>query len=797
MMMVSAIAKKSIGDLKKRKSRTIFTILTIALGVAALGMFAVVPLFNEAVLSDIKETNMWNVRANMPNTHVSDDQIAEIEDMENINGAEFKQVFYTKIYIGERRNDALFVGMRDFGDMKVDRVSLEKGEYPGHLEVLADSGNSRYDLFREGIGGNVKVMDANGGDLVLNITGKGRTMVYDSAAYGIAVFFVDVDTVSILSNSTGYNSISLDLEKTSGSSMDDAILMVKTYLEENTDFVAFTDIPDTNQDGHWPGEEDFSDTGSFFYVLTFMTLFCAVFLISNTMHTIITEQRKEIAQMKAVGATRLMITRSYLTTSFIMGTVGSVIGAGLGILLGYGMVWFLATSFYGFVPSFGIHYPTLVISALVGIALTILATLPALLGAIRTNTREGLQDSGISASYGASFIDKVLLRTRWLPRSSQMGFRNVARKKGRSISTMLQVSLAVAMFLGVVTIGYSLATTVEKEYDYYTFDILVNGQMDGGRPLTEGSQQIIEDIDGVKEVEPILISFGELKGDYIAFFGYHHDTLAYDVDGTMATGRWFNEEEQSSMAMVMVMGRNMARITGNKVGDMVTVETATGPHTFEIIGINAGQMMNGRTGYIPMDTLQSVLKWNDTVTAFAVTTDTKDHELIDRVSTEIEDTMMARGYVVNNEIWYVMKENNVRQNQNIVNLMIATGSLIVFITMIGLMSTLTMNILERTREIGMLRCIGSRAGHIRRVFGTEGLTMAFFGGLLGIPLGYLTASFLNWIMYEIMKLEMDLLFPLRFILIALVMTLVITLVVIQLPLFRAVRFRPGDALRYQ
>ena len=97
----------------------------------------------------------------------------------------------------------------------------------------------------------------------------------------------------------------------------------------------------------------------------------------------------------------------------------------------------------------------------------------------------------------------------------------------------------------------------------------------------------------------------------------------------------------------------------------------------------------------------------------------------------------------------------------------------------------------------MMRCLGSRSSHIRRTFATEGFVMALLGGLIGIPLGYGVGTFLNWIMLEILNLEMDLLFPLNFVLVVLIVTVVLTLIVIQPPLFRAAKFRPGDALRYQ
>ncbi|MGA1873851.1 MAG: ABC transporter permease [Thermoplasmatota archaeon] len=760
-------------------------------------MFAVVPLFDDAMFHDIDETNMWNVRAGMQNVDLDQEDISGLESLDNVESVEPKLIFFTRIYIGERRNDALFIGMTDFNNMKVDKVSLETGSYPGHMEVLTDSGNSRNDLLNAGTGDEVRVIDTNGSVVDLYISGKGRTLTYDHSTYGIAVFFADIGTVRTLSNTTGYNSLSVDLVDASSGKVDQAVQDIKTYLEENTGFLAFTDMPETRTDGNWPGQEHFANMGSFFYVLTFMTLFCSIFLISNTMHTIISEQKKEIAQMKAVGATRLQVARSYMTTSFMMGAIGSTIGAFLGIWVAYGMVWFLGTSFYGLVPGFSIYVPTILMSLVVGIGITLIATVPSLWGALRMNTREGLQDAGISANYGGSLVDKVLLRSKWLPRTAQMGLRNGARKKGRSISTMLQVALAVSMFLGIVATGHSLAVAVEREYDHFTYDILAEGQMEGAKPLTEGVAYNIESIDGIEKADPFVISVGNLGESEIYMFGYEHDIPTFNVEGTMWKGRWFTEEEQASRERVIVVGKAISRAESISLGDIVYIDTAAGSMDFKVVGINSGQMMNGMVGYLPIDTVQDILKIDDIVSGFSIVMESKDHDLIDKAANEIEDDLMARGYVVAINILYVMKENNIRANNQVVNLMIAVGTIIVLITMIGLMSTLTMNILERTREIGMMRCLGSRSSHIRRMFGTEGVTLALLGGLIGIPLGYGVTQFLNWIMFNILNLEMDVLFPVTFVMIALGVTVALTLVIIQFPLHRAARFRPGDALRYQ
>jgi ABC-type antimicrobial peptide transport system permease subunit len=123
--------------------------------------------------------------------------------------------------------------------------------------------------------------------------------------------------------------------------------------------------------------------------------------------------------------------------------------------------------------------------------------------------------------------------------------------------------------------------------------------------------------------------------------------------------------------------------------------------------------------------------------------------------------------------------------------------LVVLICMIGLMSTLTMNVLDRTKEIGMLRCIGARARDIRRMFSTEGLFLALVGWGVGLPLGGLIGFFLQAQIKDTMRMQLPVYYAWAYIPWAFLVTVVGTLLVIQVPMLRATRFKPGDALRYQ
>ncbi|HVW34863.1 MAG TPA: FtsX-like permease family protein [Acidimicrobiia bacterium] len=110
--------------------------------------------------------------------------------------------------------------------------------------------------------------------------------------------------------------------------------------------------------------------------------------------------------------------------------------------------------------------------------------------------------------------------------------------------------------------------------------------------------------------------------------------------------------------------------------------------------------------------------------------------------------------------------------------------------------SVTTNVLERTREIGVLRSIGARARDVRRIFTTEGMVLALSGWVVGIPLGYGLARLLVRLVWEVVEVRLPAVFPPGNILVALAGSSVLGPLVLFLPVRRAAALRPGDALRH-
>ena len=299
---------------------------------------------------------------------------------------------------------------------------------------------------------------------------------------------------------------------------------------------------------------------------------------------------------------------------------------------------------------------------------------------------------------------------------------------------------------------------------------------------------------GVAVVEPMFVTEIRLAGRSGYIWAVRRSTMFHY---RVVDGRWYTPAEERSASRVTVLERNLANASGTHVGDRVLLETSNGPLALRVIGIASNQQENGTAFFVPHSTMRQF--FGATPAAgddYWVRMTSAAHPFIDRTTTRIEDALAAAGYDVGTEIEYVEEANNVASNRTVTTTVAMLGFLIVAISMVGLANAITMSVIERTREIGILRTIGARARDVRRIFATESVVIALGGWLVGIPLGYVLERFLVWMVREIVNVQVPVVFPLANIGLALAGTIVLALLITLLPIRRAVRYRPGQALRY-
>jgi len=228
----------------------------------------------------------------------------------------------------------------------------------------------------------------------------------------------------------------------------------------------------------------------------------------------------------------------------------------------------------------------------------------------------------------------------------------------------------------------------------------------------------------------------------------------------------------------------------------VAVRTAVGDVPFTVVGIVSDQQNNGTVLYVPLTTMQSVLHTPGAVNRYWIQTTSGNHQLIDQTNMRIERANAVHGLQMKTTREYVGAAQDRTTYRGITTSITVLGLLIVAISMVALINTLTMVVLERTREIGILRCIGAHAPDVRRIFATEGMTVALAGWLIGIPLGFGLAHGVLALVQNVFNERLLFTFPPLNIPIVLLGTVILALLVVQIPLRHAVRFKPGEALRY-
>jgi putative ABC transport system permease protein len=640
----------------------------------------------------------------------------------------------------------------------------------------------------------VRIIAADGSLRTLRISGVGRSLGGAQDVSGeekAVVLYATPATVAALAGRPGFGVLAFRLRDARPAAVERTIARVRDELRAAAPtFSGFADLPEVREPGAWPGKEDFENFGSFFFIVTALALLAGFVLVSSTMTTLIAEQTSEIATMRAVGGRRRQITAVYLRTALALGALGVAIGVPLGVLLANVLVAFFGDVFFAVDAGFAVNWPIVVVSALAGLLGPVVAALPAIRRGVRLPLREALERVAVSPSAGGG-LERALARLRALPRTVQIGLRSVGRRRRRSVSTVVIVALAVGNLLGVMALGAGISDVVRSEWDDRRFEISVDTSL--RRPFDAGADRAILATPGVASAERLLQADARL-GDRDGFLYGMPPTPVFDV--RVADGRMYGAREEATGARVAVVEQSMANALGVGVGDTLPVTTGRGRFAFRVVGIAANQQENGAVAFVPRSAARAVFGVPEGVNQYWVRTTSADPGLIDRATTGIEDALIARGFEAGTEITYIGEQDNVAENQTLITSIAVLGFIVVAISMVGLVNAMTMSVLERTREIGILRCIGARSRDVRRIFTTEGVALALLGWGAGIPLGYALDRLLVWLVEEIVEVRVPVVYPAGHVAIAFAGTLVLALAVTSLPVRRATRLRPGDALRY-
>ena len=794
---MNTLNRKAWADLTTHRARTLLTAFTLSIAVASLGFLAVPGLLNAAMNRQVQQSHLYEVGISTRVIQLTPAQLAALGKLPGVAAVSPVLGYVTSATSAAGTQNVAIAG-GDLASAAVNTVPLMSGQLPGPGQVLADAANARAASYGTPENTQVSLRAADGGHVTLTVTGTGMNLAATPGANGstVPVFYATLATVEQLRGIRGYNYLGFRLTDDTTAVQNQVIAEVRAYLTQQAGSDPITSVPATRDANHWPGQNSFTSIMKLLYIITILAFASALFLISATMNTLITEQAAEIAILKTLGARRRQIAAIILHTAGLLGTAGAVIGTVLGIVIAYLLAGDFAVKFVDVRFGFGVDVPVVVASLLLGPVLAAVASLPALRRALRKPVTETLTGATTSG-YGRSALDRQLARESLLIRSSgiRMGVRNALRQKGRSIAAIVQVAVAAGLAMSFFALGQSITADIGQTVGKLHFSIAAGEATSAGaRPFTSEAIGIAAATSGVTGVRPVEASSVEYNGQGYAAWGLGPNPL-YSYH--LSAGRWFTAADAGASTPPVVLGPVVARAAGAAVGQTITLTTASGPARVRVIGIDTGQNNGGGTVYFPLATLERLDGTPGTTDSIWISTASSAHSAIDRVNNAVTARLAAAGYPVSTTEIYVVQAQTTSSEASILAIVDVLGLLIVAIMLMGLVSALTMAVFERTREVGVLRCTGARSRQIRRIFSAEALTLALAGWLLGVLIG--------WLIYEgllaLIQHDVSLSLPREFGPFGLLGTLagvvILTLLVIRGPLRRATRIQPGLALRYQ
>jgi putative ABC transport system permease protein len=584
----------------------------------------------------------------------------------------------------------------------------------------------------------------------------------------------------------------------------------------------------------------------------FLSLFMGAFIIFNTFRTIVAERRHDIGMLRAIGANRQTIIGMILAEGLIQGVVGTGIGLALGYLLGAGILALMTSTFQSMlhltVGSPVISVQLVIGTIVAGVGITIVAGLIPAFTASRVTPLEALRPSFSDAIKSVSkigswlglamivasllalisggmelialgallfmvglilvapflirpmagFLSKFVLAIYAREGTGLIAQSNLSRNPSRAAITASATMIGMAVIVGMggmiwsITGGFLgiLQRSLGSDYLVMPPAVAVWGSNVGAKGELADKLRAIPGVDVVS-----TLRYAAAVGDGQQFSLLGIDPVAYTkvasltfTDGDPKTAYDAMENSQA-----VILNGVLAAQTKHKAGDTIQLSTSRGLKTYLVAGV-AGDYLNAKvmTAYISHTNM-----WRDFH---------KDEDIFYQINLKpgadpgIVEPKLNKVLSNYSQFKMVSGKGYFEENKQLFNAVFAFFYVLLGIltapSLLALLNTLTIGVLERTREIGMLRAIGATRKQVRRMVTSESLILSavgtFFGLLAGLYMGYVMVLGLKVGGYPVSYS-----FPYQGLIAATITGLVFGLIAASLPSKQAAQMEIVSALRYE
>jgi len=719
-------------DFWSNKTRTTLMVLTILVGVFSVGLVNNMSrMLNHDLDADYLSANPSE--AQIAAYPLDESWVRSLRDVPGVGDVEGRiQLIAKWVKPDGQSTNILFSGIKSIAEVHVDRLKPAdaSGVFPplGLHDVIFDRSANTIGLQP----GQMIEVELPGGDRrTLRFSGY----VHDVTGFpygmsGVVTGYVTLETAEWMEGGSKYNRLLVSVAENPTDRVHDSAVMKKITDRMDDDGVTVSSVNMFNP-GHHFAWEILQGVVFILGLFGWMTVILSGFLIVNTIVALMSQQTRQIGMMKAIGADSWQIFPMYLVLILSFGGLAFLISVPLSILAASVFVEGMG-AFLNFDPSPTTLYPDVVIlQAMVGFLTPLIAALIPMINGLRISVREALSSYGLG---GSSQMAAKESRLSFIARPVLLSLRNAFRRKARVSLTIFTLVLGGAIFISVFNLWASFDQVMRDIQGYFLADINIS--------LTrnyhfETIKSVAMDVPGVESVEGWLVTNAKLIGldnkkeDEIAFVAPPSDSTL--IRPSMVAGRWLIPGDKN----VIVIGNHLQKIRPDlKIGDWVTAKIDGKKSKWQIIGF---YRLPGNVSpplvYTNYEYLSYQVGMPKQIYEARVITYDKDAASQSVISEELQRLLKQRkigvAYVQTAAEWY--QQQKAQTDVLIYNMLIMAG-LIAIVGGLGLTSTMSLNVMERTREIGVMRAIGAADGDIQKIVIVEGLVIGLLSWALGVVL---------------------------------------------------------------
>jgi putative ABC transport system permease protein len=745
-------------DLWDNKTRTILVVLSIAIGVFAIGTIVSTHfILNEDLSASYEATNPANIILFLLDD-VEPEFIQSIREIEGVEEAEGRRSTGVRLQVGEEWRTLRLFAVEDFDDISLEKFTPVSGEWPPPERTMLVERSSLF-LVEAEVADSVLVRTTRDQGIQREIQISG--LVHDLHRYPARLGrepygYVTLDTLQWLGFSRGFDEIHI---KTDGDPHDiDHIFTVAHLAESKVERSGILldrfFIPDP---GEVPTFEIWQTILLVLSIVGALSLLASSLLVINIVNSLVTQQTRQIGVMKAIGARTDQIAGMYLLVAIIFGLLSLVIAIPLGALAAYIFSNFLADLLNFDLVGFRIPVLTLLIEIGVGILVPFVAAFYPVIRGARVTVHEAIHEYGIRQDqFGSSVLDRAMAaitgKVLAFSRPVRLALRNIIRRKVRLTLTLFAFLFGSTIFVSVLSVRTSVMSALDQAVDYYNYDVTLN--LARAYSIDE-VKRVAQEVPGVSRVDSLVYYHTFRVGIPGSEAGHDRDhgaggedlqLIALDpetdfIQPVLLEGRWLLPEDSNA---VVVNTTALSEEPDLHIGDIVRLQLEDKQLDFEIVGIVSAigpeSFIYANRPYITRE-----LGAEERVSAVQVIGERRDPEFQANLAGQLETYFVSSGLnVANAQVTAEEVEAIVSQFNLVITFLVILSILVAIVGGLGLTGTMSINVLERTREIGVMRAIGAANNSILRVIMVEGIFVAavswVLGALLAFPIGKLLSD---------------------------------------------------------